>query len=148
MAVELEVTDQRIASWVLLGTGVAGISAGIVLGVLSVIEHRQGRDIQQRSDTGVLTPDEQSDYDAALAARDDFRVGSGVIAGIGLAAVLVGGALYVLDDPLGSPGPDARHGAQRRRGTEHARCERTAPSVSATPLLTPSSAGAAVTIRF
>jgi hypothetical protein len=133
VTVELEMTDQRIAAWSLLGTGIAGLGAGIVFGSLSVVRLREARDIQQEAD-GDLSEAGQAAYDAAMAARDDLRLGSGVSAGIGLVALLVGGPLYILDQPATPAGP----GGIADDGV----------TVSALPLVTPSFSGGGITVRF
>lgn len=96
--VELEVTSQRIVASLLLGVGSASLAAGVVFGVFSVVEHRASRDLVQRID-GPLNPELQAEYDGYLARRDDFRVGSGITGGLGLGLFLLGGALFILDDP-------------------------------------------------
>jgi hypothetical protein len=137
LAVDLRPTGQRKWAWAVIATGGAGIAAGIGLGVTSVIEYRKARELQQGDEQ--LGDDEQAEYDAAIDKRDDFRVASGIAGGAGLGLFLLGGALYVLDDPaapLAPPRKDARR-------------ERQAPArFTATPLLAPGLAGSAVTYRF
>jgi hypothetical protein len=116
--VDLSATDQRVGAWILLSTGWASVATAVVFGVLSVVEHRKSRDIDQGADDG-FSDEQLRDFDAAIAARDDYRIVSGVTAATGIALVVVGGALFVLDDPL----PDD-------------------VSVAATP------SGAALTLRF
>lgn len=148
LSVDLQVTDQRLASWGLIGTGAAGLTAGIVFGALSVIELRTARDIQHRNDTEVLSADDQRAYDAALSTRDDFRVVSGITASVGFAALIVGGALYVLDDPIVPSAPAGRD--EKSRDDQGALGQRRVPQVdvSALPLITPRFAGGKVTVRF
>jgi hypothetical protein len=99
--VSLERTDQRKAAIALIATGTAAVAAGIVFGVLSVVEHRRAIDIQDQFG-GELDNEAQAEYDAAIAARDNYRIVSGVTAGTGFGLFLVGGALFVLDDPPGA----------------------------------------------
>ncbi len=104
--VELEVTSQRIAAALLMGGGAAGLATGIVLGVLSVVEHRASRDFTQSIGRPLL-PDEQAEYAAIIDRRDDYRLVSGVAGGLGLGMFLVGGALFLLDEPdVPRPGRD------------------------------------------
>lgn len=123
--VDLDMTEQRKAAWALIGTGAAGVTTGIVLGVLSVVEHRESRDILDAApDEDDLSDADQRAYDEAIDARDLYRIGSGVAAGIGLGLVLVGGTLFAFDEP------------------------EAAPPIAIEPSLGPASAGATGTFRF
>jgi hypothetical protein len=117
LTADLSATDQRVGAWILLSSGWASVSAAVVLGVLSVVEHRKSRDIARGDED--LSEEQERAMDEAIAARDDFRIASGVTAATGIVGVVVGAALFVLDDPL----PDD-------------------VSVAATP------SGAALTLRF
>jgi hypothetical protein len=99
MSIDLESTSQRKVALSLVGTGGAGIATGIALGIASVIHHRTARDIERSNDGRELSAEQTQTRDDAVAARDDFRVGSGIAAGVGLAAFLAGGALLVFDSP-------------------------------------------------
>jgi hypothetical protein len=122
--VSLEMTGQRKASWALLGTGAAGVSAGIVLGTLSVVEMRKARDIEdQAPDEENLGDDDQRAFDEATDAQESYRLGSGIAAGIGLGLVLVGAGLYAFDEPE-------------------------APQVAIEPSIGPEAAGVTGTVRF
>jgi len=137
LSVELAATRQRKVSWALIAGGGAGIAGGIVLGVASLVQIRKARDIERRAG-GPLDADEQERRDAALSARDDFRVGSGFAAGAGLALFLVGGALHVLDAPLLPSPPTTPRRGRAPRGVE----------VSAVPAVGPGLTGAAFTMGF
>jgi hypothetical protein len=109
LAVDLETTGQRIAAWMLIGGGLAAVGTGIGLGVVSVIEHRKSRDILDEADGQPLDTQQTADYDDAVAARDDFRLGSGIAGAAGLALLVVGGVLFAFDAPvLPSAGASAR----------------------------------------
>jgi hypothetical protein len=127
LQVELEATDQRTAAWLLMSAGGAGLAAGIALGVAAVVEHRRSQDILEPAADGSISDENQREFDEIIAARDDFRLGSGIAAGIGLGVFLLGGALFILDDPVVP------------RGDER---------VSATPILGPDGGGAQLTLRF
>lgn len=147
LSVNLEMTDQRLGAWMLLGAGAAGIGTGIVLGTLSVVELRAARDIQQQTD-GDLGEDDRRAYAAALDRRDDFRLGSGVAAGVGLVALLVGGPLYLLDPPAL---PSRDDGADTEGGSGAAgaaRREAKRVDVRAAPIVTPHATGGSLSIRF
>lgn len=88
--VELERTDQRIAAALLLSGGAASLATGVTMGVLALLDHREARDIG----------DSAPEYPALIDRRDDYRLVSTVTAGVGLGLLLVGGALFILDEPL------------------------------------------------
>lgn len=122
--VSLEMTGQRKASWALLGTGAAGVSAGIVLGTLSVVEMRKARDIEDNAPNEEdLSDADQRAFDDATDAQERYRLGSGIAAGIGLGLVLVGAGLYAFDEPE-------------------------APKVAIEPSIGPEAAGVTGTVRF
>ncbi|MCC6525333.1 MAG: PEGA domain-containing protein, partial [Polyangiaceae bacterium] len=115
-------TDQRIGSWVALGTGAAGVGTGIVLGVLAVIEQR---------DAAALS--DGPAHDAALEARDRYRTAATVAGLSGVGLFVAGALLFALDEPE-LPGPE--------------RDEERGATVSALPLCAPDLGGAALRIRF
>ena len=134
LTVELESTSQRKVSWVLLGTGAAALTTGIVFGVLSVVEQRQARDVQGRDDE--LSGSQQQAYDDAIGARDDYRIGSGTAAAASLGLFLVGGALFVLDQPdVGEQDEVGSHKTHRA-------------SLQVQPMVSPTGAGSSLTLRF
>jgi hypothetical protein len=97
-AAELDATEQRAWAWALVSAGGAGISTGIVFGVLSFLAHREARKLEG-SDDPELSDSEQLALDDAIARRHDYRVASGIGAGIGFGVFLIGGALFVFDEP-------------------------------------------------
>lgn len=94
-SVELEPTSQRIASWVLLPVGAAAAGAGIVTGVLAVVEQRSAADIER----GGVDESEQTQYDDTVAARENYQLTSGITVGIGLALFATGAILLAFDAP-------------------------------------------------
>ncbi|MBL9022064.1 MAG: PEGA domain-containing protein [Myxococcales bacterium] len=124
LTAELEETGQRKAAWALIGSGGALLSGGIVLGVLSVVEQRKARDLQDEADGEDLSERAQADYDDAIAARDGYRVGSGITAGTALGLFVLGGVLFGFDAP------------ERR------------PTLTLVPSLSPGSAAGNMTLRF
>lgn len=101
-SVELEPTSQRIASWVLLPIGAAGAGAGIVTGILAVIEQRAASDLDEDS----------TEYDDAVAAKDNYRVASATAVSVGLALFVTGALLLAFDAPtIPSLRPTKRGGA-------------------------------------
>lgn len=106
LQIELEATGQRTLAWLAIGTGAASAGVGIVFGVLSVVEHRISRDLVQFS---FQSEDQQAEFNAAIRARDNYRIVSGVAGGVGLAAFVTGAALFSFDEPAwGSARPYLR----------------------------------------
>lgn len=132
---ELRTTGQRKAAYAVIAGGGAGVFAGIVFGVISVIEFRKERDLSNGDEQ--LRGQELIDYNAARDKKDDYRIASGIAGGTGLGLFLLGGALYVLDDParpLGAAPRDARRPLP--------------PRVTAAPLIGPGLAGSSVKVSF
>lgn len=80
IAVDLEATPQRVASFVLLGAGAAAMTAGIVLGAMAQAE-RGGVGMWQRDGAEMLS------------------LGAGLSGGLGATLIVTGGTLFVLDVP-------------------------------------------------
>jgi hypothetical protein len=86
LEVDLEATGQHAAAVVMLATGGAGVTTGIILGALSVAADRSGR----TDDAGAL------------------RVGSGIAGVTGVLVLVGGGTLLMLDEPdVPRPGESA-----------------------------------------
>lgn len=134
---EAEASTERTAAWFLLVGGGVGISTGVVLGVLSVVEHRRSRDAFEEAARDEEDPSAaaRAEYAAAIDARDDFRLASGIAAGTGLGMFLAAGLLFAID------APDASASASAAPPRAPAR-----PLLR--PLLGPGLAGARATVRF
>ncbi len=126
--VDLPITQQRIGAATLLGGGSLGLAMGVVFGVVAVVDHRAAANLRSGA-LGPLDASRQVEHDALIARRDDFRVGSAVAAGFGLGLFLVGGALFILDEPV-VPGPDEQ------------------TSLTWAPTLSPTHAGGSLLLRF
>ena len=125
VTIDLDETGQRTGAWIALGAGAGWVATGIVFGVLAVVEDRNARELVQRLDQGV-TSEETSDYDQARAARDLYRLGSGIAVGSGLGLFVLGACLFAFDErPLVAPS-----------------------GVTVLPVLQPGLAGATTAIRF
>jgi len=105
--VQIRLGARRTAALALLGAAGAGIAAGIAFGVVSVVEHRRSRDLPHDN----RTVEQQQQYQDAVDMRDDYRVASGVAAGVGLGLFLIGGALFMLDEIAPEPSEAQRGGA-------------------------------------
>ncbi len=94
LEVDLTMTRQRIGAIFLTSTGGASIFASVVTGVLSFT-----------NETTAQSNEGTEDGYAALARSRDFRVVSGMTAGIGLGLSLFGGILLTFDEPKLSISP-------------------------------------------
>lgn len=116
--VELDETTQRKGAWAAIGLGGASVGVGIVFGVMSVVQHRAASDLLN-GPIDELDGDDLDRYDELIAARNEYRLVSGVAAGLGLAGFVAGAVLFAFDDrapdftvePIVSPD---RVGAQGR----------------------------------
>jgi hypothetical protein len=124
LTVDLSETAQRTGAWVAIGSGAAALSAGIVLGVAAVVEDRTASDLARRDDSTAGT-----EYEDAVAARDRYRVGSGIAAGTGLGLFVLGACLFAFDDP---PLPSATNASR----------------LSITPFFGPGALGASATGHY
>jgi hypothetical protein len=102
LAVDLEATRQRVAAWVVLSLGGAGLTATVVLGALSAVAARPPDGLRGGAPISTETPE-----------ADAYALGAGIAAGLGLSLVGLGGALFILDVPAGGT-------ARLRRGRRRA----------------------------
>jgi hypothetical protein len=98
LAPTLPETPQRKAAWALIGTGGVSLAVGIGLGVVAVVKDRQASNIAPRMGE-MLSPNDQTRYDALTSSRDNFRTAAGAAGGIGLGLIVVGGVLYAFNSP-------------------------------------------------
>lgn len=100
VAVELESTGQRTASWILMGVGAAGVVAGGVLGYLSLQKQSDAEDILDRSQgSGGLPKSDLGRYESLRQTRDDLRLAAFVTAGSGIGVGTLGLFLNLFDEP-------------------------------------------------
>jgi len=96
-SIPLERTRQRIASYVLLGTGGASLLAAGIQGVVAVQEQTNGQAILQQTKNGNLTQSQLGEYNGSVIARERFRTLSLItLAGAGVLG-LAGTITYVYD---------------------------------------------------
>ncbi len=126
--IELDETPQRKGAWAAIGIGAASVTAGVVLGVLSVVEHRKAADLEDGFNDDVDEED-QAAYDEAIEARDTYRLGSAITAGAGLAIFVTGALLFGFDSP-DVPKPPGK------------------PRVGVTPMIGPDAVGIAAGASF
>ncbi len=137
----LEVSTQRVASYVVGGAGVAslvasGVFYGIALGEQARAKNREA----QRLD-GTLQPAGLDQYNAAVANRDTYRAAGTVAALGGVVAVSAGVLLFAFDKPDPNSVPlRSPEGPKRKPGSEF--------DIGFAPLLAPGTAGAGAFGRF
>lgn len=131
----LEVSTQRVASFVVGGAGVAslvasGVFYGIALGEQARAQNREAQRLE-----GKLLPAGLAQYNAAVANRDTYRAAGTVAALGGVAALSVGALLFAFDRPDPNSVPLRRpEGPTRKPGSEF--------ELSLAPMLAPGMAGA------
>jgi hypothetical protein len=146
ISVKFERTRQRIAAYALLGVGAAGFVSGVALGVVAGVRQRSAQEITLRSTPGGNAPASDLEaYNAALAARDDYRRFAGVAVGASLLAGGGGFLLFMFDQPVIN--------VPRQRSEEKAKPLSPAPrdtpmEMSAAPIFGSGLYGGSLTVRF
>ncbi|MCB9646411.1 MAG: PEGA domain-containing protein [Deltaproteobacteria bacterium] len=92
----LRTTTQRKVAFGLLGAGAGLVALGATSAGLAV--HFQGQ-ADLGTPTENLEPEDGDAVNQALDRRDGFRAAAGALLGVGAAAALTGGLLYLLDVP-------------------------------------------------
>lgn len=149
--VSLGATKQRVASYVLLGTGAAGILVGGVFAGLAARQQSLAQDIEtQRQtkaydcrDTTAECPTQA--YQRAVNRRDALRPVAGVALTAGALVAATGAVLFLFDQPS----LDARAARSDSRPRPTAPPPKDAPmEMSAAPAIGPGFYGGALTGRF
>ncbi|MGE0323378.1 MAG: PEGA domain-containing protein [Polyangiaceae bacterium] len=143
--VDLDVTTQRVASYVVLGTGVAGLLTGGVFTLLAIRQEGKAQDIDDQRATSNITRAQVSEYEDHIAKRDDFRTASIIAYGAGTLLTATSVLLMSFDDPKVSF--DQRERSPKSKTPEE---ETPEPSMemSAAPFWGPGSLGASLQGRF
>lgn len=97
LVVKLERTRQRVASYVFFGAGLVSAGFGVVAALGAAGAEAQARRIDDKRQSSFITGQERADYNAAVSARNDLRVGTGILFA-GAAAIAGTGALLFLFD--------------------------------------------------
>lgn len=98
-AFDLESTSQRDASIGFLVAGAVTAVAGSTLLGVAFARQSEAQEIAARREAGSISSQDLDAYEAARTDRDAFRGGGVVVGGAGILAALVGGVLYLFDDP-------------------------------------------------
>ena len=151
MDVSLEATRQRVASYVLLGTGVAGILAGGVVAGLAVRQQSLAQDIDTQrqnkpfdcGDPTVECPTKA--YERAVKQRDALRPVAAVALSAGALVAATGAVLFLFDQPS----LDVRASREGSKPRPAAPPPRDTPmEMSAAPVIGPGFYGGSLTGRF
>jgi hypothetical protein len=144
--VEMEMTTQRIISWILFtGAGVAAAgSLGLTIAALS--DQSEAKDILQMAsqEKRPLTVAEAEDHNGALSRRDNFKRFAGITVAAAALAGGIGLLTYFLDEPqlygveLSDDGDDAGDEQTVGRGL----------SVSGSAVVLPTGFAAGLTVHF
>ena len=105
VTIDLPITGQRKASYVLLAIGGAGIVAGGVMSGLAFAAQKDAQDILAKRESSAISVSDRDDYDAAVTERNDWRRNAGVGFAAGGAFAVVGGLLFLFDSPDVELGP-------------------------------------------
>jgi hypothetical protein len=106
-------TQRRAARWVLIGSGVLFVGAGLAgLGALGA--DGDAADLDERRQNGGISEAELAEYEDLRAQRDDLKTTMWTLGGAALAVGVAGGLMYVFDrdEPESAPsiapaiGPD------------------------------------------
>jgi hypothetical protein len=88
LEVELAMTRRRIGATVLLALGGASVLTGVGFGAASIA-----------TDTSIAQEEDSPDGERVLGRGGDYRVVSGMAAGVGLGLSLAGALLFTFDEP-------------------------------------------------
>lgn len=143
--VDLDSTTQRTVSYVVLGTGVAGLLTGGVFTFLSLRQESKAQDIDSSRGTANITRDQLLAYDDHVTKRDDFRTAAVISYSAGALLTATSVLLMSFDDPKISF--DQRERAPKTQTPEE---EVPEPSMemSASPFWAPGTFGGALQGRF
>lgn len=108
LTIRLERTNQRVASFALIGVGAAGIAAGGVLAGLAFLQQKSADEINKRRLSTGIDADELKEYKEAVGARNNLRSAGAVAFGAGALIAGTGLLLYSFDQPSVAAAPVRR----------------------------------------
>ena len=138
--VALDRSGQRVASFVLLGAGGAGVVAGGVFAGLSFAAQSRAQKVLDAKSQGNITSAQIDSYNSSVDARDQWKTMAVAFAGAGLAVAATGLIFYAFDKPSIPPSgllPDAAPKPKPTKAPD-------SMDLAATPLLGPGLYGLAV----
>ncbi len=143
---DLSVTGQRSASYIVLGTGLAGLATGGVFTFLALRHEGQAQDINSARQTDNVSRADVAAYEDHVTKRDDFRLASAVAFGAGTLLTISSVLLMTFDDPKLEVSPSRR--PTRPGGAVPEEEAEPTLEISAAPLWAPGAIGGAVGGRF
>lgn len=132
----LERSDQRLASWVVLGGGAAATLVGVLTGAGALGEEARARDIEAALAKGNIDAAQLARHNDAIDKRDSLRTTSLVTLAAGGSLLAAGALLYVFDRPTIAVVPP--------RPTEQPKPKAPSLELTASPVLAPGTWGGAV----
>ena len=146
--VELEVTGQRVVSYTILASGAALVVGGAVLFGVGLSKQSDAQDILDRRNApgGSISQTELASYESLRAERNDWFTASGVVAGVGGAALVTGAMFYFFDQPT--------VGAPERRFEDQPKKKPTTPTgvepmeMAISPIVSPGFTGGSLVGKF
>ena len=100
VAVELEISNRRFASYFLFGLGTVGIVTSTVLGSLALERQARGQELNDiREQGGSWTTDQLETYNELRSAQLDLRTASFLAGAVGSAVLVTGIVLFARDKP-------------------------------------------------
>jgi len=142
LRVDLEPTRQRRAANVLFITGAGALAAGAVFGALALSAEEGAQDFLRRQSQGSVSSRELADYDDDVAARERFRIATGVSLASAAGLFITGFFLYEFDRPAS----EDIHRPSREPMPRTARGD--LPSIRIAPMLAPNGMSATLHATF
>lgn len=120
LSFDLKTTTQRDASYGLMIGGAAVVLGGGGLLAAAFVRQNDAQQIELRRESGSITSAELDAYDSARKERDILRASGLLVGGVGGLSVLIGAALFVLDNeaPAQPPSEPGMRKKQEQKGKE------------------------------
>lgn len=112
-ALRLVHTTQRDLAIGLLWGGCAAVLASVVTVVFAFERQSHAAELERRRTEGTATASDLDDFNSSLTARDRLRDATIGLAGVGLASLLLGAALFIFDNAEVPPLLDRSSGPGR-----------------------------------
>ncbi len=145
LTLDLPQTNQRTASYIVLGTAAgAYVATGVLVGLAFKVEG-DATEIGDAQEAGTITEDQRLDHNAAVGTRDDLATAAIITAGAGTAVAITGLLLYLFDEPDVKPPPARVDEPDDESATEP---DEPGVDVLAAPILAPGIYGWSARLRF
>jgi hypothetical protein len=124
LAFELKTTTQRDVSYGFMIGGAVVVAGGGALLAAAFVRQDAAQQIELRRESGSISAAELDAYDAARKDRDILRASGLLVGGVGGLGVLIGAALFVLDnEPPAQPPADGAVDKKKREKPKDAPLE-------------------------